>query len=158
MITKMVHPGEYLESHGIKFLTREACGLGMRTLCDVEEEGQRILDEYWGGVCFTSPGANSSTAVGVMLPIENVRRLAAFTAIYADNASAVIDVYHMGETYSADHLTLVFDEPGTDFYGELRELIDRYSKYHKGHFMVWQPSTAPGNGVRNKHMFTGRMR
>lgn len=35
-----------LEQFGVKCLTGEACGLGMRVLCDVTEEGMDLLREF----------------------------------------------------------------------------------------------------------------
>lgn len=68
----------YLREQGIIPLTGEACGLGMRQLCDVTEAGVALLDRFFGGVQLTSANCNSGAARSIMLPRQTLAELVTF--------------------------------------------------------------------------------
>jgi len=78
-----------LESYGINPLTGEACRYGQRILCDVNEDGKRLLEEFLS-VELTSRNWNSKVngkdaIASIMLPYGILQDLAAFCLCYVDN-------------------------------------------------------------------------
>ena len=73
-----------LRRFGIDCLTGEACGVGMRLLCDVDHRGLRILHAFFGCKLELAPPANCSEGVmgSIMLPSGLLRELAAFCMLH----------------------------------------------------------------------------
>jgi hypothetical protein len=60
-----------LDAYGIDALTGEACGLGYRILCDLTENGRKILAKVFGVPQFaTTPPWNSGTKSDPHIGIE----------------------------------------------------------------------------------------
>lgn len=102
----------FLRSHGIDPLTGEACGLGMRVLCDVTEEGKKILERFFGlpeirmmEAWNPEPGKVGSimiprdmfTDLLVMIMVEDGKNIVAHTedGLYAGTQKEIDDITAM---------------------------------------------------------------
>lgn len=91
--TVVVCTAEDLDVFGVRVLTGEACAYGQRLLCDVNEDGQQLLREFWGlPTLMLAPAMNervgTKPAVGsVMLERRAVLGLARF-AMFRSGALA----------------------------------------------------------------------
>lgn len=77
------------EAYGINSLTGEACRYGQRILCDVNEDGKKLLEEF---LCVSLTARNWNSTVNkkpavasVMLPYGILQDLATFCLCYVDN-------------------------------------------------------------------------
>lgn len=150
-----------MEQFGIRLLTGEACGYAMRLLCDVTEDGKRLIQAFLGGNIEIKPGSNwnggnvSDPHVGsILLPRGILMELGAF-ALLKTGTEIVVTM-------------------GDDRVCEMdRERFDRYAKMDSDAFAagsafalgsgdkpwlkrVWRRSSDPGTGDRNTHAFSGR--
>ena len=90
-----VHSLTDLRQFGINYLTGEACAYGMRKLCDVNEDGVKLLSDFFG--CpELNLAQNWNSMVGekpaigsVMLTLSCVQDLSQF-AFFAHGALAVV--------------------------------------------------------------------
>jgi hypothetical protein len=143
-----------LAQFGIKALTGEACAFSLRVLCDVNESGLELLQDYFG-----APGleladnwnstVNEEPAIGsIMLPRGITKDMATF-ALFRAGAVAVV--------YTAnDSATGVFDQARLEEY-EKASASGRNSL--TGFTILRNPrisSQAPMAGSRNIHAATGR--
>jgi len=135
-----------LQAFGINPLTGEACAFSMRLLCDVNEAGKTLLQEYWGvPTLLLAAPMNSQVddlpSIGsVMLARSCWRDLAAFAAF---RKGAVGYVQREDGT-----LVALFSD----------SLLERYVQI--GADVVRNPaptSPAPRVGTRNVHQMTGRV-
>jgi hypothetical protein len=135
---------------GIECLTGEACGLGLRILCDVNEDGLSLVRACLGAV-EVKPAENWSGGriegkrkVGaLMLPYDLFGTLAVFGLLRA-GARQVVKV---GGTY-----TPIL----TDQDAEMAELCERHARERGEHVRRFGRSTHPGTGFRNTHQMSGR--
>lgn len=142
-----------LAQFGINALTGEACAFSLRVLCDVNEDGENLLKDYFGtpGMQLADPWnstVNGAPSVGsVMLPRSIAMDLATF-ALFRAGALAVV-------TTAGGHTTGIFDK-------------ERFADYEKlsaadpvrGFSILRNPqlgSHAPMQGSRNVHAATGRV-
>jgi hypothetical protein len=84
-----------LEQFGISALTGEACAFGMRTLCDVNEEGKQLLSEFFGISELTlCPNWNTlvdgAPAIGSVLLVRELLNPLARFAFFRLGALAVV--------------------------------------------------------------------
>lgn len=63
---KKVRRGDrkFLEELGIVALTGEACGIGMRILCDLTPDGVELVEEFLGGTVEVREGTNWNSRDG----------------------------------------------------------------------------------------------
>jgi len=59
---------KYLRQHGVELLTGEACGLGMRILCDLSESAALHIGAMLGGAVPSAPNWNSGAAKSMLIP------------------------------------------------------------------------------------------
>jgi len=153
---RRINSWEDLSQFGIVPLTGEACGLAMRLLCDVTEEGKKLIERFLGGTVEVKRGSNwnggrdeHSHVGSVMLPRSIFGDLAAFCLLTTGKEGVVT----MGD-------------------GTVRELdSEHYERYQKldadraaveGSAFpqmlqrIWRRSTDPGTGDRNTHAMSGR--
>lgn len=135
-----------LQAFGIAPLTGEACAFSMRLLCDVNEAGSALLQEYWGVPSLQlAPPMNSqvdgvSSIGSVMLPRQGWQDLAAFAA-FRDGA--------LGYVRRKDGtLMALFTVPLFERYLDLSADVVRNPAI---------ASRAPRVGSRNVHEMTGRV-
>lgn len=145
-----------LAQFGITGLTGEACAHGMRTLCDVNEDGKTLLSNFFGISELVlnanwNQTVNDKPAIGsIMLTADQVPKLAQF-AFFQQGALAVVIV--SGNTY-VNSVNGIFDEKRIQ---EYRAFID--SQTERSHSLVTNhalSSQAPRDGSRNVHAASGR--
>lgn len=84
-----------LHDYGIICLTGEACGLGMRLLCDLTPKGEETLTAYFGHSISFTQGSNWNSSDGqvasVMLPYTYafLQSLAVFCMLHQKKAQVV---------------------------------------------------------------------
>lgn len=142
---KTLYSTEQLQEYGIKPLTGEACGYGMRVLCDVSEYGKELLCQYFG-LCGVELFDNWNTYVGdtyaigsVMLTREALSGLLRFVLFRVDECDVIV----------VSHGTLT----------GLKETDLQYSVYmdlaEENKYEVLRRSIS-SQGGRNQHQFSGR--
>jgi hypothetical protein len=143
-----------LAQFGITGLTGEACAYGMRTLCDVNEEGRALLADFFGISSLTLNGNwNSSVddkpAVGsIMLTHDILVKLAQFAFFRAGALAVLIS--------GGREVQGLFD---AERVAQYRELVARAAG-EGAHVLVANhalASGAPMVGSRNVHQATGRV-
>ena len=142
----------FLEEHGIHFLTSEADGLGMRVLCDLDNKGSEILSEAFGGVDFHNPPWNNGVA-SVMLFREFVRPLAIY-CLFKDGFEIVVSVNYISEIggFTADFIA-GYENISPEEWLEQKE---SFAKYYENRWRLYQRSGTAKNGFRNRHALSGR--
>lgn len=140
-----------LAQFGITGLTGEACAYGMRTLCDVSEEGAALLADFFG-VPSLQLNANWNSRVGdapaigsIMLTHDILPKLAQF-AFFRQGALAVV-------ISGGREVQGMFDEERVQQY---REFVNAHPGTHVLVTNHARSSTAPMVGSRNVHQATGR--
>ena len=111
---KTVSSWDHLRAYGIDPLTGEACSLAYRILCDITEDGQRVIEKCLG--CQLQPPENwNSGAVGsVMLCPEMLVPIAVFALLEA----GCREVYRVGDA--------VIGIEASDTEADVRQLLQVY--------------------------------
>ena len=164
-----------LERFGIYCLTGEACGLAMRVLCDLDDNGANV----WRQFTRTEPTVeawNSKGKFSAMIPYVMLESLWLFACVLEDKAVAVFTGGYIGKN---DWHTVAFGTKGSDFYEEIELPVESWS--HKN-MSAWacfdhdswlrfehlisakvfyitrsyKKSTHPGTGIDNTHAMSGR--
>ena len=137
-----------LRQFGIDALTGEACGFGMRLLCDVTKQGKELLERFLGGTVQIKPdsnwngGSKDDPHVGsVLLPRGIFTDLAAFCLL--QTGQRTVYATKDGEAREA------YDEISPEKRQEEQEIY-RVQR-------VYRRSSAPGTGDRNEHAMSGRV-
>ena len=88
---KTISNWQDLREYGINVLTGEACTLGVRALCDVIEQGAKLIREFYGlpHNAPLSPNWNSGAIGSVFIPWSVFPDLAAFILISVGNKTAM---------------------------------------------------------------------
>lgn len=149
---KPVHTWNDLEQFGINCLTGEACAYSQRLLCDVNDDGAKLMADYLG-IDFRgfadnwNSQVNGKPAVGsVMLHRDSLQQVAVFAMFRA----GALAVYTAG-----GDLTPICDS----------ERMQQYVSYMNSASTIESvrlfrnPTTssiAPREGSRNVHAATGR--
>ena len=151
---------ELLKQHGITFLTSEACGVGLRGLFDLTSEGQELLKEALGGMEANYPGWNDWEGKSAMLFYDMLRPLAIYLLL-RDGTEVVIDVNVENNIVCANHLVAIYDlerDPnGVITDPDYQEYLERAKAVLEGKFRVYWRSGTARNGMRNQHVFSGRV-
>jgi len=129
-----------LRAYGIDLLTGEACGLAMRFLCDVTVQGRTLIEGFLSVKLVDDSNWNNGrhevNVASVMLP----------RSIFSDLAAYVL----VATRERSDTSIAAFADGGAvEFTGQHRmpSMLGRY----------YARSSAPGTGLRNQHMATGRV-
>ena len=151
---------ELLKQHGITFLTSEACGVGLRGLFDLTPEGQELLEEALGGMQASYPGWNDWEGKSAMLFYDMLRPLATYLLL-RDGVDVVLDVNEETSIVCANHLVAIYDierDPnGVITDPDYHVYLERANAIFEGKYRVyWRGGTAR-NGLRNQHVFSGRI-
>lgn len=131
-----------LRGFGIIALTGEACGCGLRLLCDVTSQGAILVERFLGGNVTIEPGSNWNGKSGedkhvgsVMLPYSILPELAAFAFAFRGPHGVLITKNGEAVEYTGD-----WDQ---EFY-PIRRIVRR-------------PEPSPSlNDDRNTHAMSGR--
>ena len=142
---KTVSQWRHLEKYGIVPLTGEACGLMYRILCDLTEDGQRIVEKCLGcGLSLPeawNSGTDKTPHVGaIMLAPEMLIPLGAFALL----ESGCREVWLVGQT--------LIGIESTDAETEVALWRQFHQNNMQRHFAYG--GTA---GDRNVHLMTGRV-
>lgn len=140
-----------LKQFGIGYLTGESCAYSMRMLCDVNEDGQALLADFFGmsGIQLDknwNSTVGDKPAIGSILLVHDLVLKIAQFAFYRAGALAV--VVGLGE------MTPVFEQELLDRYTELAERYQSSERSIRRNPAV--RSNAPMVGSRNVHAFSGR--
>lgn len=143
-----------LEQFGFRCLTGEACGLGIRLLYDVSEDGKRILARTLGldETALTLPPAwngGDFDAGSVMLTNDMAETVALFGLLFQKKCIEVWRRYEDGE--------LQHDLYGLQDSHEIALAQENRIGFPDGtSFYRYKGSRYPGSGDRNTHMISGR--
>jgi hypothetical protein len=145
---------KFLEDHGIDLLTSEADGTGLRGLYDLTYKGQEILGEFLGGATFTQSGWNNYQGKSAMIAWDLVRPLVIYI-LMRDGATDIVSVrYSLKDRgYYANYIRAYTDVPSERVLADL-EKINKICP--EGVRRYWRSGTAK-DGLRNQHMFSGRI-
>lgn len=160
---------DQLEQFGIRTLTGEACGLAMRVLCDVTEEGRQLLRAFfrmevnadkWNG------GVGS-----VMLPRSVMEDIWIFANVRAGKPMVFAgghvhhDEWETRSYETCEGETVTYKTPKTGwrseaFVCESEKDIEHVNNMVASEFFyisrTYSKSNQPGNGLDNRHAMSGR--
>ena len=150
-----------LQKRGIVTLTSEADGTGLRLLCDLTEDGQALLEGFLD-LSITPARAWNCGAGSVMLPKGIFKSLLIF-AVFLEGADAVVIVDYDGPTLSSHHIRVISDlerdQGGKIIWScEWEELKERLTELIGSHFRVYTREGTAAGGLRNQHVFSGRIK
>lgn len=93
---KILKNWEQLEEYGINALTGEACGYAMRLLCDLNEDGKKLMVNFFGGNIEFRENSNWNSKVNgkeaiasIMLTRRMFEDIAKFCLLTIDNFTYV---------------------------------------------------------------------
>jgi hypothetical protein len=142
-----------LERFGVLPLTGEACGLAMRVLCDLTQEGC----ELWKAFTNSTPTADAWNRTGVksiMVPYSMLEELWLFAQIREGKALAVFKGGYARQDEKRRHWTAfaIFDQ------GELENLRLQEKLGMFFFARTYKTATHPHcqDSLRNTHQMTGR--
>ncbi len=144
MDQEIINGWHNLESFGIISLTGEACGLGLRQLCDLTPKGADLVSDFLGGNVKFTEGSNwnqSGAITSVMLPRGILQDLAIFCLLRKYPVAAITK---FGQVIGMD------DETLTSYKSDAAWMEANILRVHS------KAGTARA-GFRNKHEMTGRV-
>ena len=154
-----------LKSYGLNTLTGEACGLGLRVLCDYNAKAQRWLATCFGVASGKFEGASPwNNGVGsIMLDPSLWPTLAVFAMLDSGCTAAVL--VSRGRDYAVPVLVGGVREAKDGLTSELRNAIDRF---YRGLYSTRgdsssvfvrfiSPTGTSGDGLRHVHQMSGRV-
>lgn len=176
---------ESLRQFGIRYLTGEACGIGMRGLFDLTKNGVEILTDFFGAVAFrenwNSGDKDNPHVASALIPYSCLEDLYIFAAIRWGRKYVFRGDYCMGNDWTES----VYENYPTQIEGgkilhpptRLRhpvkewkprvwafdddELYTRLTSHEeRGSFYIartYKKSNHPGTGLNNQHAFSGRV-
>lgn len=169
-MTESYHCLDDLRQFGIYGLTGEACGVGMRVLCDVDKNGKELLEEYLR-VSLTSEPWNSSTdgkdhVASVMLTPNMFQDIWIFAHLRKGTRHVFLGGYVNDDRWTETH----YESLNTTH----RHPVDSwhpcaYATNDDEHMNLWKEanyfyisrvfrtSKAPGTGLDNQHAMSGRI-
>ncbi len=137
----MLYAWQDLKQYGIIVLTGEACKIGARLLCDLTPAGVELLQEFFGGNIKIPMGSNwnhgDSQVASIMLPRSYFEELAVFCLIEVDKMAMAVSLGN----------SCIY---GLRKVGEIPFAEDKITRRYI-------PLVAPGEGLRNQHMNSGRI-
>ena len=133
---------ETLRTFGIDYLTGEACGIALRLLFDLTENGERIIDSFFGGVQTTSKAWNKGKS-SIMLPRSILDDLCVY-ALLTEYEYVVVKPGQgpVGLDKTRYNRYFALSEQCPEYFGSLR-----FYRKNKSH---------PGTGLENTHQMSGR--
>lgn len=161
-----------LEKVGVKILTGEACGLAMRVLCDLTPEGVELWQEFTR----TTPTAdawNSSGVKSIMITSSIFRDLWIFGMVRKARSQDLPYRVFLGGYCFGNEWTETYYESLNETHRHPKESwkpdafaifgqedIDKIqNQIDSGYFYIsreFVASKAPGTGIDNTHLMSGR--
>jgi len=157
---------EDLEQFGVIPLTGEGCGLAMRILCDLTEEGVKLIREFMR-VEPTAHPWNSKGVKSIMLPRCIFRDLWIFAHVRADTANVFLGGYvggHWTETHY-ESINETHKHPDKTWEADAwavndPDLMKRLREHEGVCFYIsrtFKRSDHPGTGLDNRHAMSERI-
>ena len=144
-----IHPGEmwtYLHDRWeMRYLTAEACGVGLRARVDVGPAGQQLLDELFGGMTLTHDGWNERAWKTMMFPHDLLEPLVIWALLH--DFDVVI------RTAGAFYRAMSDDEFNSE---ETKRFVAQH-KENDWEIRHWRKHGTAMNGLQNRHVFSGRV-
>jgi len=140
-----------LREYGIIALTGEACGLSMRTLCDLTPAGLQNIRDFFSMKIEHGNNWNHGDGqiASIMLPRGIEQELMAYFLL-AEGYDIALVVNYRCRSYSSYFVEGMSRD-------EWCEMVDSaQERWPNGH-RIYQKSPAPGTGLRNQHMMSGRV-
>lgn len=136
-----------LKPFGITYLTGESCGLGMRVLCDLDEDGKELVEAFLGNTTEVRPGTNwNCGGIGsVLLPHSILLELACFAILHTGDCSVAVRLDDHGTALGFSREE--WKEASAERLDNLRAAYGRLRTYQAN-------GTA---GTRNVHTMSGRV-
>ena len=152
---KAIRGARELEAYGIDVLTGEACGVGMRVLCDVTPAGEALLSGLLGGMELKAAAWNGRDGAekSIMLPRAWFPDIAAYALLAVDHCAIVLKSPYL-------------DDPGVKAYpGSLAwgMTLEEWEDFRqRATFAQWRYSRyiadgTAADGLRNRHEMSGRV-
>lgn len=178
--------GDDLKELGIRLLTGEACGLAMRVLCDLNEDGIKLWETFTRTKVVPESNWNSSDgdSASVMIPHGMFQDLWIFGHVMRGTKYVILGGYVFGDDWEETHYDLenwetsprsggsyddgkgiTYRHPVKTWRPTAMATNDDESWAHvleavdRGYFYisrVYAKSTQPGTGLDNRHAFSGR--
>jgi hypothetical protein len=147
-----------LEQFGIRALTGEACRVGRRILCDVTDQGRKIICDMLGIYnnehVFSESWNGRGASGSFMLPYGLFPDLAVWCLIHKPCPEIMLVYPGSGDGYSWGP-EVIGREPGDnrEQWLELKEMYDRLGKNPR---IITIHTNQPGDGTRCTHQMSGR--
>lgn len=150
---KSIRNWDGLREYGVDCLTGEACAYGYRLLCDLTDDGVKLIRDVMdmADIPRLRSNWNSNGVASIMLPSEMLTPIAVF-ALFKANCKSVAIMYS-GEVYG-------FEEKDSD------ESVADFIKWQQGRFCDECKRYGAGGGImrqvynpgysRNVHQMSGR--
>ena len=142
MIYKTISKVRDLEQYGINVLTGESCAYGIRVLCDVNQQGKELIEEFLGGTVNIQDASNWNTAVDNKPSVGSI--------MLSRGTIQDLMVYILNRIHD---FALVYECRG-QFYG--MNIRDRDFESRDDVTLITCASHHPQQNGRNIHTFTGR--
>jgi predicted small metal-binding protein len=137
-----------VKQFGVLHLTGEACGLNMRCLCDLTQEGVDLWQEFTRTTP-TSDAWNRQGIKSVMIPYCMFEDLWIFAKVRKGKKYVFKGNYTFGNCVSTAHATN--NE-------EIMSTINEHVKEGRYEIHRWYTkSKQPGTGIDNQHVMSGRV-
>jgi len=160
-----------LEKFGVKLLTGEACGLAMRGLFDLTENGKALMQEFLRVECNSEAWNRGSDddphVASVMLPYSVCKDLFIFAHVRAGTPNVFVGGHvHVGQWTETkyEYLDETLKHPDKTWEPQVWAVDDEYMErvnqmVERGFFYIsrtYAKSSHPGTGLDNTHAMSGR--
>lgn len=138
-----IHKWDDLREFGITPLTGEACGIGMRLLCDLTEEGAKYVEDFLGNTVklVEDSNWNSGAKYSVMLS----------RGIFTDLAAFILCSKYGNSYVRKDGMIFSTIDKDDD------EMITRYNELSSEYGIDARYLKRGTAGTRNQHVMSGRV-
>lgn len=144
---KSVYNWKDMEQFGIHILTGEACGAGLRVLCDLDKRGKALIADFFGfDPSVLAENWNSGGERSIMLPYSILHDLAVF-ALLRWGCPLVVSFQDRTDIHGA-----VVEEEVE----QIKRIAADADHRPKVDCVYRATGTAPG-GLRNVHEASGRI-
>jgi hypothetical protein len=157
---KQISNWEHLKEHGIICLTGEACVFGLRVLCDVTEQGKKLLETLFSAKLALNLEWNASSegAGSIMLPYDTFTSIATWALLRDPEVVEVWISEHSGCLGITEQDKKEWDAQEAGAASE--QVVEVYRKIYHVRRTVFKPknlSAEEAREGRNIHQMTGRI-
>ena len=156
-----------LKQFGVIPLTGEACGLAMRILCDLTEEGVQLIRDFMR-VEPTAEPWNNDGVKSIMLPISIFQELWIFAHIREGVKDVFLGGYCNADEWTETHYETINEtvkHPVKTWRPQAYavsnpEIMETLREYNGKCFYIarwYKRSKHPGTGLDNQHAMSGRI-